>query len=142
MTPPVAPLRPAGRAAIYAALAGRRNLTVIVCGGRDYYRRDVVDAALTELHERFGLRVVRTGCAAGADTHAAMWADRSRDIRSERFAPDWQKYGKAAGPIRNATMLDAAPAPDLVVAFPGGKGTADMVSRARRGGLPVWEVLT
>jgi hypothetical protein len=37
--------------------------------------------------------------------------------------------GPAAGPIRNQRMLDWGP--DLVVAFAGGKGTADMVRRAR-----------
>jgi predicted Rossmann-fold nucleotide-binding protein len=30
--------------------------------------------------------------------------------------------------------------PDLVVAFPGGSGTADMVSRARGAGIEVIEV--
>ncbi len=29
--------------------------------------------------------------------------------------------------------------PDAVVVFPGGSGTADMVERARKAGLPVWE---
>jgi hypothetical protein len=30
--------------------------------------------------------------------------------------------------------------PDLVVAFPGGKGTADMVRRARKANVPVKEI--
>jgi len=29
--------------------------------------------------------------------------------------------------------------PDAVLAFPGGRGTADMVRRAKRAGVPVWE---
>lgn len=44
--------------------------------------------------------------------------------------------GKAAGPIRNQRMLDEGK-PDLVVAFPGGRGTADMVRRAKAAGVPV-----
>lgn len=51
---------------------------------------------------------------------------------------DWSKYGKAAGPMRNQKMLDEYK-PDLVVALPGGRGTADMVSRARVAGVEVIE---
>lgn len=47
-----------------------------------------------------------------------------------------QKYGKSAGPIRNQTMLDDGK-PDLVLAFPGGRGTADMVAKAEKHGIPV-----
>ncbi len=50
-------------------------------------------------------------------------------------AAKWETYGKAAGPIRNREMLLNLPA--LVVAFPGGKGTADMVRQAERAGIPV-----
>jgi hypothetical protein len=42
---------------------------------------------------------------------------------------DWDKYGKLAGPIRNREMLEQNN-PELVVAFPGGNGTADMVRQA------------
>jgi hypothetical protein len=52
---------------------------------------------------------------------------------------DWFSHGKAAGPIRNQEML-AMEAPALVVAFPGGRGTADMVRRARKAGVDVLEV--
>lgn len=47
--------------------------------------------------------------------------------------------GKAAGPIRNQHMIDTAK-PDLVVSFPGGAGTADMVRRAKAAGVRVIEV--
>ena len=36
-------------------------------------------------------------------------------------------------------MLDEGK-PDLVIAFPGGKGTADMARRAREAGIEVIEV--
>jgi hypothetical protein len=42
------------------------------------------------------------------------------------------------GPLRNQEMLDAAP--DLVVAFPGGRRTADMVRRAKRVNVKVIEI--
>jgi hypothetical protein len=50
-----------------------------------------------------------------------------------------KKHGRAARPIRNQRMLDEGK-PDLVVAFPGGRGTTDMIRRAERAGVPVRQV--
>lgn len=61
---------------------------------------------------------------------------RHRPVRA--FPADWHRDGKAAGPIRNRRMLLEG-MPDLVVAFPGGRGTADMVRRARAAGIEVVE---
>jgi hypothetical protein len=55
------------------------------------------------------------------------------------YPADWAKHGRAASPIRNQQMLDEG-RPNLVVAFPGGRGTADMVRRARSAGVEVIEV--
>jgi hypothetical protein len=49
---------------------------------------------------------------------------------------DWQKHGTAAGPIRNKQMIVSGK-PDLVLAFPGGRGTADMSRRAEKHGIPL-----
>lgn len=105
-------------------------MRVIVCGGRNYNDVREVDAALDPLlarHGKDGLTIV-TGGASGADSLAYMWACE-HGVRFERFPADWRQ-GKKAGPIRNQQMLDAGA--DLVVAFPGGSGTADMVRRAIR----------
>jgi hypothetical protein len=57
------------------------------------------------------------------------------------FPADWDKYGKAAGPIRNKQMLDEGK-PQAVIAFSydlaRSRGTANMVAQARDAGLPVW----
>lgn len=47
--------------------------------------------------------------------------------------------GRAAGPIRHQRMLDEG-MPDLVLALPGGRGTADMVRHATLAGVEVIEV--
>lgn len=49
---------------------------------------------------------------------------------------DWKKHGKAAGPIRNQSMLTEHK-PDLVIAFPLGesKGTRDMIRKAKAAGI-------
>jgi len=54
------------------------------------------------------------------------------------FPPEWKRYGPKAGPIRNKQMLDEG-RPDLVVAFPGGNGTNDMVKKAKAAGIEVIE---
>jgi len=69
---------------------------------------------------------------------ANAWAvDHNLAIRS--FPADWEKDGLAAGPMRNQRMLDEGK-PDLVIAFPGGRGTADMVQRAKAAHVRVIEI--
>lgn len=82
-----------------------------------------------------------TGGATGADSAAEDWAAVNwTDLQVYRIKPsEWLKYGKAAGPHRNQRMIDEGE-PDLVVAFPGGKGTADMVKRAKAAGIKVIEI--
>lgn len=80
-----------------------------------------------------------SGRATGVDNAAADYAV-VHFCKLEEYLADWAKHGKAAGPIRNQHMLDHCK-PDLVVAFPGGRGTADMVARARKAGVKVLEVV-
>ncbi len=106
-------------------------MRVIVCGGRDYADRDAIEAELRSLPPD---AVIVHGGAQGADNLAGAVA-RSLGLRAEVHPAEWGRYGKAAGPRRNAEMLAAGA--DLVLAFPGGKGTADMVAKARAAGVPL-----
>ncbi|EHL99357.1 hypothetical protein HMPREF9946_03119 [Acetobacteraceae bacterium AT-5844] len=108
----------------------------IVCGGRDYRDRKAVFAALDLLNERKGIDFLIQGGATGADMFAWEWADE-RGVRCGSYPADWEAHGKKAGPIRNQKMLDEGRA-DGLIAFPGGRGTADMVARAEKAGLKVW----
>ena len=115
------------------------TLRVIVCGGRTYTDADTVARVLDGLHwTRGGIALLAAGDAKGADALALAWASW-RGVSLQRFRADWDNLGRAAGPIRNQHMLDEV-GPDLVVAFPGGRGTADMVRRARAAGVCVVEV--
>jgi hypothetical protein len=78
------------------------------------------------------------GKAKGADSIADEWAAVNW-LSVEEYEADWATHGKAAGPIRNQQMLDEGK-PDMVVAFSGRTGTADMVRRARKAGISVVEV--
>lgn len=113
-------------------------MRVLVCGGRDYKDRDAVLRALDRVHIDKGITLLIRGGARGADTLAEQWAE-SLEIDIERYPANWSKDGNAAGPIRNARMLTEGK-PDLVVAFPGGRGTADMIRQAEAAGVPVWRV--
>ena len=103
-------------------------MRVLVCGGRNYVDRQALYQALDELHRLRKFELLIAGGARGADTLAEEWA-RDRNISSEIYHADWQ-LGRKAGPIRNQRMLDEG-GPQLVIAFPGGRGTEDMTARAR-----------
>jgi hypothetical protein len=85
---------------------------------------------LTEMHKNEPFECVIEGGALGADRLAREWAE-GMAIRVETFDADWMAHGPAAGPMRNRRMLEEG-RPDMLVAFPGGAGTADMVRQARR----------
>jgi hypothetical protein len=108
---------------------------VLVCGGRNYNDAHQVNSVLEEIHRAAGIRRIVHGGATGADTLAGKWAAMNR-IGSRVYHADWKTDGPSAGPKRNATML-ASEMPDLVVAFPGGRGTEDMVRKSIWAGVPV-----
>lgn len=111
---------------------------VIVCGGRDYSNRTLLYDVLDTAHAANPFEALIHGNAKGADQLADDWA-AARHIKTLTFTPLWEEHGKAAGPKRNQKMLDEGK-PHMVIAFPGGKGTADMVNRATAAGVPVARV--
>lgn len=112
-------------------------MRLLVCGGRTYDNHHKFNEEMAEL----GLEpsdIIISGGAKGADTMAIEYA-KEWDHPYTVYLADWKTHGKAAGPIRNQHMLETSQ-PDLVLAFPGGKGTADMVRRARQAGVEVHEI--
>lgn len=113
------------------------SLRVLVCGGRDFNDPLTLGSWLGGIQKSHGIAVIIEGGARGADFMARKFAEW-RGIPVETFPADWDGLGRAAGVLRNQRMLDEGK-PDLVVAFPGGRGTADMVRRAREAGIRVLE---
>lgn len=127
-------------------------MRILVCGGRDYVDSIEFNNSMLEiLHNYSKVQCIDTtkiadiydttiisGAAKGADTLAIDFA-KYYNLPVLEYPADWKKYGKAAGAIRNQQMLDEG-TPDLVVAFPGGNGTKDMVRRAKKAGIKVIEV--
>lgn len=109
---------------------------VIVCGGRNYQDRKFLFEQLDRAHRKAGFVLLIQGGADGADALAYEWA-KSREVPSLCIPAKWSSRGKAAGPIRNSAMLTLGPR--AVIAFEGGRGTADMIRQALDAGIPVWE---
>lgn len=76
-----------------------------------------------------------SGGAKGADTLAERFArDHGQPITV--IKPDWEQFGRGAGPIRNRAIVDAA---DLIIAFWDGKsrGTLSALNYAKGKGKTV-----
>lgn len=129
---------------------------ILVCGGRDYGDKDKVFATLdrlvsTDENNQLGHPVTIIHGACGVDKSRPNWAkmkgaDRLADDwavcnwkTTERFPADWTRYSSAAGQVRNREMLRDG-RPNLVVAFPGGNGTAHMIEISKEAGIPVIEI--
>ncbi len=102
-------------------------MVVVVAGSRGIDQASTYAAlAVTG----FEIDQVVEGEASGTDTHSRWWA-QERGIPVAAMPADWQRYGKSAGPRRNAAMgavMDAA-----VIVWDGeSRGAWDMVEVARR----------
>lgn len=129
-------------------------MRVLVCGGRDFGNieatklgtpeywaaTDQWDFGLAWLQSKFKDQkvVVISGNAKGADEIGEDFAI-CEDHGLEIYKADWKTHGKKAGILRNIQMLEEGK-PDLVVAFPGGRGTAHMVEASKKAGVEVIEV--
>lgn len=105
-------------------------MIILVCGGRRFSNGILMDRILSGL----SIRCLIEGGAEGADKLARKWAER-RGVHYAEVPALWDYYKKRAGPMRNKTMLLLQP--QLVVAFPGGDGTAGMIRLARRAKVDV-----
>ena len=113
---------------------------ILVTGSRDWTDTATIRHTLFTVWQEAGSPAMTTlvsgGCPTGADAYAEVvghgfgWA-------VERHLAQWDKHGKAAGPIRNKEMVDAGA--DVCVAFPnpGSRGTANCMKLAKAAGIPV-----
>lgn len=113
-------------------------MRVLVCGGRDYNDWRYIDWVLQRMRS-CGLTNIIHGDARGADTWAKEWA-MAEHIPEIPFPAKWKRPNGTrdlqAGHKRNQQMIDEGH-PDLILAFPGGSGTADMIRRGREHNIPV-----
>lgn len=114
-------------------------MKILVCGDRNWTDFNSIHRRLCSFPEG---TVLLHGDCRGADRIAA---DIGYMLKFVVFAfpADWNRYGNAAGPIRNRKMLDEKP--DIVIAFHSNlqesRGTKDCVTEASRRGIAI-EVIT
>ncbi len=109
-------------------------MRVLVCGGRDYRNYNIVAQALDDYHKEHNITVIIHGAATGADTLAESWA-KANEIPYCGIPAKWRKHGNSAGPIRNKWMADNMRV-QQVMAFPGGRGTKNMIAQAKNKEIP------
>lgn len=113
-------------------------MRTLVCGGRKFKNVDLLANSLNDIHQSRGpITHLIEGEAPGADLMARAWAILHR-IPVLPYPAEWGRYGKEAGFKRNRQMIEEGK-PDLVVAFPGGRGTRSMISIAKIAGVEVIE---
>jgi len=137
----VSDIQPTSRHSVRPQPDSTDSLRVIIAGSRSLTDYEFVDAAMEQFGRLCGrpLRQVVSGGARGVDALGEAWA-KDRAIPVKVFPADWNKHGKAAGPIRNQEMADYANA--LVAVWDGkSRGTKDMIDRACKCGLLVYVYL-
>ena len=125
-------------------------MRVLVCGGRHYADEKKLFETLSRINITERITCIINGGAPGADFLSTLWAIRNKTA-SKSIPAKWKDlevegaviktgrfgdYNCMAGFTRNQKMIDEEKI-DLVVAFPGGMGTADMVNRAREANVHV-----
>lgn len=111
-------------------------MKVLVTGSREWTNWAAIYTALATLPP--GSTVVHGHCPRGAD-HIADILARAIGHSVVRIPADWNRYGRAAGPIRNRLMLTLHPDIEHVLAFPvpQSRGTVDMIRAATAAGKRV-----
>jgi hypothetical protein len=95
-------------------------MKIAVIGSREFDNPTFLSEVLGKYAVDISM-LISGGCI-GADKMAEQWA-RDKNIPIQIFKPEWTKYGKSAGIIRNRTIIENC---DLCIAFWDGKskGTA------------------
>jgi NADPH:quinone reductase-like Zn-dependent oxidoreductase len=112
-----------------------KPMRILVCGGRHFEDAEKIHRELSRLHWRRPVTVLIHGSVSGVGIAAEAWARRI-GIAVVRYPPNWEFFGKRAEALRNAFMIEDSRA-DLVLAFPGGRHTADLAARASDAGIAV-----
>jgi predicted Rossmann fold nucleotide-binding protein DprA/Smf involved in DNA uptake len=118
-------------------------MKVIIAGSRSITDVDAVCKAIQKAFITSWAASVITevvcGMAPGVDTIGKSWAE-AWAIPVKEFPADWDKYGKAAGPIRNRQMAEYA---DAAIVIWDGKssGSKNMITTMNKLGKPVHAVL-
>ena len=107
-------------------------MKLAVIGSRDFENTVMLNEIL--LKHKDELTLIISGGSKGADTMAESWA-KDNGVETLIFLPDWSKYGRSAGVVRNHDIIKSC---DLCIAFWDGKskGTASGIRLCKKYGKP------
>lgn len=112
-------------------------LKIVIAGCRNYNNyyeaKDYIDFCIREIKKNNTIVILSGGCR-GADAIGERYAiENGYEIR--KFVANWDKYGKAAGPIRNEQMAKEA---DYIICFWDyeSRGTKSMIEYAKKYSKP------
>lgn len=107
-----------------------RRMIAVITGGRNNRVQD--RNTLLEYLKSIKCTMVFHGGCTGIDQDVQSIVGQTYQTRV--FKPDWSRYGRAAGPIRNKQMLQCAidsAGPNVVlIAYSGGAGTLNTIDCA------------
>lgn len=126
-------------------------MRVLVCGGRDFTDVNFIRSALENLlfngttipTELFIIEGAGPGVQGNLSCDELVYKWRvANGIPGERYPVDHALDGPwpAAGPRRNRRMFNLGK-PERGIAFPGSRGTANMVGIMKKAGIPVIELV-
>jgi len=108
-------------------------MKTIIAGSRGINDIRIIRSAVEE--SGFIITEVISGTARGVDRLGEVYA-KEEDIPIVRFPADWDRYGRGAGPRRNAQMAEYGDA--LIAIWDGeSRGTKSMIDLAKKAGLRV-----
>ena len=112
-------------------------MKIAVIGSRDFEDYALLESKLNTLEN---ITSIISGGAKGADSLAEQYA-LQHSIDVVVIKPDWKRYNRGAGLVRNKEIVDMA---DLVVAFWNGKskGTLDVIEYSKKQTVKLITVLT
>lgn len=112
-------------------------MKVAIVGSREFDDYELVCKSLEKVKDKITLII--SGGARGADSLAERFAIQN-NIKTLIFKPDWDKYGKKAGFLRNKDIISSA---DIIIAFWDGNsaGTASSIDLAESYGKPIKVIL-
>lgn len=116
------------------------NMNIIIAGTRTFNNFNYLDKVVTDILKDITIKnediTIFSGGARGTDRLGEIYAELN-NLKLKIFKADWNKYGKYAGPKRNAEMAKEG---DILIAFwdEESKGTKNMIDEANKKDLKIY----